>query len=661
MLKKHRLPLAAILVLGVLLVAGCSSEPAVTVADTSYTIEEIVEHYRYQDRKPDIFTLTDAESYLEAFGTKTLLETAARDLGYYDDPTLLTDHEALRRQFLVRAYQNKVYSDISVSEEELDRWVERNQSTGVWAEYLMCSSRAKAEEAYERLQGGESFASVCQDLFYLKGLNEVFRAQAGGRSRTPIAWRPVPRNETLYELETGEISEPLFYDLNKEWVYYIIRRGEDADPAQVERPDAEVLRSQLRSEVTQLRRREAWLERVDELRSRAEVEVNEELVTELDNLLEKYNEWCLDQGLMPVAREALLSLTPEQVNTGVAGVPGEPDEEVARLVNRQRNRRTGLVNTLSPFFEENADETLVTVDGVEVPLRYTSQFILEWLTMDDTRLLMPDSREELLQRFVDKSVEEQLAVAAAEADGLAEQPRMLARLQRKLDEAAVSRFFEQEFNANRPRPTEDEVSQYYEANKERFVHDEKLVYQLFTTTDRELAEEVQAVLSNPDNYSLDVEPVKTVAEAEQRLEAGEPLHNLPDALMRLYVAELSDDVATATGNKSVDLDEADPLLRPGFEHETGWLSPVLEAEREGEKVYGVLYVVDIIEPQNRTLENDNLLYDSLVMEMMQATQNEEFDAFISELKQTYPVTVDLDQAPDLLEAVMDLATQRPEE
>ena len=638
---------------------GCSSEPVIDVGDTSIAIDDVIEHYKYQDRKPEIYTLSDAESYLESYAVKTLLEIAAREAGYYEDPMVVNSYESIRRRLLIGAYQADLFSDITVTEEELETWVEKNQGTGLWAGFIQCASLEEAQAAYERLEAGEDFGEVARDAYYLKGVSDIYLAQRGGLVDIPVDWRPVPRNETLYALEDGEYSEPFFYDLYNEWVYYIVHRVGEADPEEIPEQDSERLKQLLASEVLALRRNELLEAHLEELRGDAKIDVNQDLLDELDRQLAAFYEMAVAEELIS-PREDLLSLEGEDL-AGIANIPGGPDSRGKQIAQTAQKRRQMLDQTLSAFFDKHKNDPLVTVNGESVALRHCSQHLLLWMAADDTRMLRPASRAEILQRFVDKSVDDELLLQQAVAEGFEDQPRMAARLQRRLNEAAVTQFFNQEFMENRPRPTEEEVQQFYQDNVDRFVMDERLSYQLFLTKDRELAEEVNAVVTDPDNYSADVEPVTSVAEIEERLASGEPMHRIIPNLLRVYIAELSEDVSTATSNAIIERPEADDFTRPGFEHETGWTSPVLEGTRDGETYYGILHVIDVSDPVNRSLENDPTLYDFIVAQILMGSQEEEFQAFLDELKQRYPVSVDLEQAADLLDSVMELSTQPMEE
>ncbi|MCK4594501.1 hypothetical protein KAU45_08360 [bacterium] len=653
----HLLTLAVVAAI----LAGCSAEgeTILTVGMSSYTIGELADYYAHLDpvTRPIISNYSDARDYLIAFANKTLLETAAREAGYYENPMAVAEFDIWHRNRLITALQRRVTADVTVTERELNTWVERFGREGVYISLIQFASQAEARQAHERLLAGEDFATVARQTFYMKGPSDVFLAKAGGVNEPPLQWSPSHRNQVIFDLEAGQFSPPVFHDLHNEWVYYIFLNRGGASPEDFVVTEGDQVRPRLHQEILLERTRNVWEEHLVKLRARATVEVNQDLIDELDALLGDVYQRSTDQGLI-ASREYLLSIEPEDL-IGLGSTMAEPTPLAREIASQSAQRRTLLLEAISPFFDGHKNDFLVKVNGGAVPLRYCTQNILLWLAIDDTRILRPESRRELLQRLVDVSVDQQLALAEAEELGLDAQEPLASKIARKRDEIAVSLFRQERFLATQPRPTEEEVRRRYSETKDRFVYDQKMAYYLAVLTDRTRAEELRELLADESNFDPQAEPIKGLVEIETRGE-GEPLTRNPEELMRLIIGEESVDKETASIHRTVEIGGADAYQLPGFEHDKGWLSPVIEAERDTVTGYGILYVVDVLPPMNRTLENDPTLYSFLVDELMGEAQPELFDEFLQELKGSYTVVYDEDLIEELFDALLEASRTVPE-
>jgi hypothetical protein len=645
----------------VVLVAGCGTEgeTILTVGGNTYTIGDLADYYAHLDpsTRPIISNYEDARDYLAAFGNKVLLETAAREAGYYENPMAVAEFEVWRRDRLISALQQQVTADVTVTEPELDAWVERFLSEGDYISLIQFASLAEAQAAYERLQAGEDFGKVARETFYMKSPGDIFLAQAGGVNEPPLQWSPSRRNEVIFGLQEGRFSEPVFYDLHNEWVYYIFLNRGPAAAEDFAVTDGDQIRPRLQQEMGFERAKEKWDEHLAGRRGRATIEVNRDLLDQLDAILADVYQRSTDGGLI-ASRNTLLSIKPEDL-FGLGSTMTEPTPFARDVAARANERRVMLADSISPFFQEHRDDFLVKVNGESVPLRYCTQNILLWLSIDDTRILRPESRRELLQRFVDSSADDQLALQEAVELGLDTREPLASKLARRKDEIAVTLFRQEHFLATQPRPTEEEVRRRYEETKDRFVYDRKMAYYLAVLPDRARAEELRALLGDEANFDPQVESIASLAELETR-PPGQPLAHNPEELLRLIIRDESLDKKTASVHQSVEIDEADDYLRPGFEHGKGWLSPVIEGERDGVKGYGILYVVDILPPANRTLENDPALYNYLVDELMREAEPGLFDQFLEELKKTYPLVYDEELVEDLFDALLEASRTVPE-
>jgi len=215
----HLLTFAAVAVM----LAGCSTEGEVilTVGMSSYTIGELADYYASLDpaTRPIISNYEDARDYLRTFANKTLLETAAREAGYYENPMAVAEFDIWRRNQLITALLRRVTADVTVTERELNNWVERFLRDGIYMSLIQFASEAEALKAHERLLAGEDFATVTRETCYMRSPGDIFLARAGGVNEPPLQWSPSSRNQVIFDLEVGQFSPPVFYDLHNEWVY----------------------------------------------------------------------------------------------------------------------------------------------------------------------------------------------------------------------------------------------------------------------------------------------------------------------------------------------------------------------------------------------------------------------------------------------------------
>ncbi len=643
------------------LLAGCSAEgeTILTIGMSSYTIGELADYYARLDpaTRPIISNYSDARDYLIAFANKTLMETAAREAGYYENPMVVAEFDIWYRNRLITALQQRVTAEVTVTEQELNAWVERFLREGIYISLIQFASEAEARQAHERLLAGDDFATVARQIFYMKSPGDVFLAKAGGVNEPPLQWSPSHRNQVIFDLEADQFSSPVFHDLHNEWVYYIFLNRGPASPEDFIVTEGDQIRPRLQQEMLLERSRHVWDEHLAKLRARATVEVNQDLIDDLDALLGDVYRRSEDQGLM-ASREYMLAIEPEDL-IGLGSTMAEPTPIGREITRRSAERRTLLLDSISPFFDAHKNDFLVKVNGGVVPLRYCTQNILLWLSMDDKRLLRPESRRELLQRLVDVSVDQQLALAEAEELGLDAEEPLASKIARKRNEIAVTLFRQERFLATQPRPTEEEVRRRYSETKDRFVYDRKMAYYLAVLTDRTRAEELRELLADESNFDPQTEPIKSLAEIET-LGEGDPLARSPEELLRLIIVEESVDKETVSIHRTVEIGGADAYQLPGFEHDKGWLSPVIEAERDGVTGYGILHVVDVLPPMNRTLENDPSLYSFLVDELMGEAQPELFDEFLQELKGSYTVVYDEDLIEELFDSLLEASRTVPE-
>lgn len=149
---------------------------------------------------PEAPTATATPYTLEGFQTE--YDEMLKGFAAYDisEKTLRSVYEA---NLLRQKVMDEITKDTARTEEQ------------VWARHILVETEAEAQEIYERLQDGEDFATVAQ---------EVSKDTGSGANGGDLGWfgrgAMVPEFEKVaFNLEIGEISEPV----QSEFGYHIIQ------------------------------------------------------------------------------------------------------------------------------------------------------------------------------------------------------------------------------------------------------------------------------------------------------------------------------------------------------------------------------------------------------------------------------------------------------
>lgn len=216
------------------------------------------------------------EQLVEEVGGQEQFEQLVEQAGFSDEEL----NQQIRQIALREEVQEQVTQDIEVTDEEVETFFEENRDTRydiAAARHVLVESEEEAQQVLQRLEEGEEFGAVAEDVSIDTGSGEQ-----GGDLGEFTRGQMVPEfEEAVFNAEVGEVVGPI----ETQFGYHVIEVTERVEPelSEVEQEIREELASAREQEAVQ-----AWLE---ERRQEAEITVNP-----------RFGEW--DEELGQVISEA---------------------------------------------------------------------------------------------------------------------------------------------------------------------------------------------------------------------------------------------------------------------------------------------------------------------------------------------------------------------
>ncbi|MDE2769881.1 MAG: peptidylprolyl isomerase [Bacteroidota bacterium] len=192
-----------------LLLSGCraESDPAVAVS-RGVTVKQSEFAQAYRDwllRTGVQDTPQRRSAFVHDMAATRLAVMEARELGITGTPHFKMREQALGRKLLLDLYIKQVVLDtVRVSEADIRTLYTRAQTT-VSARHLYARTLTEALELRQRLQGGESFAQLAQEIF-----RDLDLWESGGLLPSFTFDEMDPAfEEVAFTLPIGQISEPV--------------------------------------------------------------------------------------------------------------------------------------------------------------------------------------------------------------------------------------------------------------------------------------------------------------------------------------------------------------------------------------------------------------------------------------------------------------------
>jgi len=178
---------------------------------------------------------------------------------------MFLENENLKIQKFI---QEKVLADVEVSDEEAKEFYNNNsqrykQGERVEASHILVESKEKADELYDQLQDGASFADLAKN-------NSIDNrsAENGGKLGFIEKGQFIEKFEKVaFNLEVGSISEPV----ETEYGYHIIKVS---DKKEASTKSFEEVKSQIKDQLFSQKRQQAVNQYIQKLRDEAKIEKN---------------------------------------------------------------------------------------------------------------------------------------------------------------------------------------------------------------------------------------------------------------------------------------------------------------------------------------------------------------------------------------------------
>jgi foldase protein PrsA len=167
---------------------------------------------------------------------------AIKERGYTDAQV----HELIRDQLISEALYKKIVKGVKVTDKDLKDYYEQNianyrQGESRDVRHILVQNKAKADQIYEQLRGGASFAALAKKYSKDPGTKDK-----GGKFTVVKDQGVAPEFEkTTFELKTGELAKPI----KTQYGWHVIEAVGPIKPPRV--TPFEDVKKQIKSTVTQ--------------------------------------------------------------------------------------------------------------------------------------------------------------------------------------------------------------------------------------------------------------------------------------------------------------------------------------------------------------------------------------------------------------------------
>jgi len=241
------------------------------------------------------------EEVVESFGGEEQFQ-AVIEQNQLSDEDVQSQLEEIAYQ---QAVEEELTADLEVSDEEIEQFYEENADgrfgERVSARHILVETEEEAEEALQRVQDGEDFAAVAQEMSTDPG-----SASNGGDLGEITRGQTVPEfEEAIFAAEEGDVVGPV----ETQFGFHIIEITGKETPALADVED------EIREELLAPQRQEAVQTWLREQTEAAEIEVNP-----------RFGEWDPESGQVTTGDPLEAPTAPPGAPT--EGAPGTPTEGV---------------------------------------------------------------------------------------------------------------------------------------------------------------------------------------------------------------------------------------------------------------------------------------------------------------------------------------------
>ena len=233
----------------------------ITLGEFNQLWEEIPDSYKLQLTK---------DTVLEQMITESLLLQEAKDIGLEQDKDVLEEIQELTEQILIQTLiEREILEKVKISDEETEKYYTENISNFIEKEQvhlfnILVETEEEAQNILEQLKNGIDFSEIAKEKS--TGPSAAQGGDLGFVSKGTI----IPEiEEVIFALEVGNLSEIVQTDFG----FHILKIS-DKKPEITK--TLEEVKEEIITILLPLRQREEFDTLVNNLKSRVEIQINEE-------------------------------------------------------------------------------------------------------------------------------------------------------------------------------------------------------------------------------------------------------------------------------------------------------------------------------------------------------------------------------------------------
>lgn len=281
-IKQNRVILA---IISMIILAGCSNSSRDIAESTQVAAkvndQEITTSYverRIGRLSPIVRRALKSKSgqkeFLDSLISRELLLQAARKEGFNKSHAFITQVQDYKKDLLVQTFLRKKLANqqIAVTEQEIQEYYETYQDNfkeqpEIRFSHIFLRSEVEIKDVLNQLENGEDFAK----LAYEKSVNRKTAARGGDMGYLRKWQLPTPAAETVFSLETGQLSEVITSDFGYTILKVTDKRVGKAVPL-------EIVSGAIKNKLMKDKQREMAKTLVENLKKKANVVVNESVL-----------------------------------------------------------------------------------------------------------------------------------------------------------------------------------------------------------------------------------------------------------------------------------------------------------------------------------------------------------------------------------------------
>ncbi|MHC2994344.1 MAG: peptidylprolyl isomerase [Candidatus Atribacteria bacterium] len=235
----------------------------ITLGEFTQLWEEIPEEYKLQ---------LDKSKVLDQMISEKLLIQEAKNKGLEEDKDVLEQIKKITEQILVQTLiEREILDKVKVSDEEIAEYYEENKNDFIEKEQvhlfnILVETEEEAQDILEQLKAGGDFSEIAKE----KSIGPS-AAQGGDLGYLTKGTIVSEIEDVIFALEVGEISDVI----QTEFGFHILKLL-DKKP-EIIKPIEEV-KEDIVQTLLPIKQKEAFENLLEELKSKSEIEINEELL-----------------------------------------------------------------------------------------------------------------------------------------------------------------------------------------------------------------------------------------------------------------------------------------------------------------------------------------------------------------------------------------------